>query len=224
MGMEYIYEFKNKRMTLSEFKNDIINDYVNTNKLKKELKEIYPVSTETLAKVLKGIKKLYCECTNCGEKDKNNFYKKNNSLCKKCIGESQSNKYINLSEDKKNEKIEKQKKWIINNLIKVRVHGAKNRAKRKNIDFDIDEKYIENLLIEQDYKCRYSGVQLELTIGSENSHINPNTISIDRINPKFGYIKGNINLVTAFVNSMKNDSQEDDFLMFINLICENFKK
>lgn len=38
---------------------------------------------------------------------------------------------------------------MMNNLIKVRVLAAKHRAKRKNIDFDIDEEYISFLLEKQ---------------------------------------------------------------------------
>jgi hypothetical protein len=32
--MEYIYLFNEKRLTLNEFKDDIINDWVNTSKTK----------------------------------------------------------------------------------------------------------------------------------------------------------------------------------------------
>jgi hypothetical protein len=64
--MEHIYNFKGNRMTLNEFKEDIINDYINTKKTKKELRKIYPISTITLSKVLKNVKKKYCECLKCG--------------------------------------------------------------------------------------------------------------------------------------------------------------
>lgn len=220
--MEYIYNFNGKKMTLNEFKDDIINDYVNTSKTKKELQQIYPVSKVTLSKILKNLKKKYCECYKCGEKELTEFYNTNKVLCKKCISDNNANNYINLPENKKIDKLIKQKTWQTNNIIKVRVLAAKHRAKRKNLDFDIDEEYIKIKLIEQNYKCKYTNVDLELTIGSDDNNMNPNTLSIDRINPNLGYIKNNIALVSAIVNSMKNDLTESSFLDVINLIQKNF--
>lgn len=222
--MEHIYTFKGKRLTLNQFKDDIINDWVNTNKTKKQILTVYPISKKTLAKVLKGIKKQYCECVKCGEKTPDKFYKKNRIQCKSCYSKSNSNRYNNLPTDIKKEVINNQKKWQNNNIIKVRVLAAKHRAKRKNLEFNIDENYINELLIKQNYQCAYTNVELQLTIGLDNMHFNPNTLSIDRINPKLGYIKNNVVLVTAIVNSMKNELSETTFLEVINLIQKNIKK
>jgi hypothetical protein len=222
--MEYIYNFNGTYLTLNEFKNDIINDWVNTNKTKKELHKLYPVSTTTLARVLKGIKKEYYECLECNETNPNKFHITNKKRCKICYSKNNSIWYKSLSNDKKNNKLNKIKIWQNNNIIKIRVLGAKHRAKRKNLDFDIDENYIETLLIKQNYRCLYTNVKLELTMGSDDSHINPNTLSIDRIDPKLGYTKNNIALVSAIVNNMKNDLKETSFLEVINLIYKNYKK
>jgi hypothetical protein len=222
--MEHIYNFNGKYVTLNDIKDDIIKDWVTTNKQKKEIHKIYPVSTTTLAKVLKGIKKQYCECVKCGEKDPQKFRETNKIQCKSCYSKSNSNYYENLPEEKKKEKINNQKKWQNNNIIKVRILGAKHRAKRKNIEFNIDEDYINELLIKQNYRCTYTNTELELKMGSDDMFINPNTISIDRINPKLGYTKNNVALVTGIVNHMKNELSETSFLEVINLIQKNYKK
>ena len=168
------------------------------------------------------IKNYLCEC---GETNPDNFYKKEKNKCKKCRSVKNLITYHNKTEEEKKTYIYKQKEWISNNVIKVRVLAAKHRAIRKKIDFEIDEKFINELLISQDYKCKYSGLKLDIeTIGSDENNVNPNTLSIDRIDSKLGYIKINIVLVAAIVNSMKNDLSEDDFIKVVNLICKNFKK
>ncbi len=222
--MEYLYNFNGNKLTLNEFKDKIIYDYIHTNKLKKELKSIYQVSEVTLGKVLKGVKKEYCECLKCGEKNYNAFYKNTKAICKTCISNYNTMKYINLSENKKNDLLIKQKKWQNNNLIRVRILAAKHRAIRKKIPFDIDEEFINELLIKQNFKCKYSNLELELEFGNDDNRVSPNTISIDRVNSDLGYVKNNVVLVSAIVNTMKNEFSEEEFLNTVNLICENSKK
>lgn len=218
--MEYIYNFNGNNMTLNEFKDDIINDYINTNKTKAELKQIYPVSTVTIGKILKGIKKEYCECLKCGNINKDNFYPKNKALCKQCKSVVNKIDYNNLPKDKKNQKLSQQKNWAKNNLIKVRVLAAKHRALRKNIEFDIDVDFIHSLLKKQNGLCKYSGVLLDIdnTNGDNDNRININTLSIDRVDSSKGYTKDNVVLVTAIVNSMKNDLSENEFIKIIKKI------
>jgi hypothetical protein len=55
-------------------------------------------------------------------------------------------------------------------------------------------------------------------IGSDEMLMNTNTLSIDRINSNLGYLKDNIVLVTAIVNSMKNELSEENFLFLIKQI------
>jgi hypothetical protein len=219
--MEHIYNFKGKRMTLNEFKEDIINDYINTKKTKKELHKIYPVSTVILSKVLKDVKKEYCECLKCGNETTDDFYPSNKSLCKICISSANKKGYKNLSENEKTVKINKQKNWINNNIIKVRVLAAKHRAIRKKITFDIDDEFINELFEKQNGLCKYSGVLLDITnTGSNENQMNINSLSIDRIDSSKGYTKDNVVLVTAIVNNMKNDLTENEFLKTITKICE----
>lgn len=158
----------------------------------------------------------------CGEIDESKFYISNKNKCKKCILKKENLKYKNKSDEEKNYYKLKQKNWASKNLIKIRVLAAKHRALRKKIDFDIDTIFIEELLIKQNYKCKYSGVILDInSIGCKNYNININTLSIDRINSNIGYIKSNIVLTSAIVNNMKNDLSDEDFIKIITLIYNN---
>jgi hypothetical protein len=160
----------------------------------------------------------------CGATNANEFYPKNKSKCKNCLRKVASVRYHNLNDDDKKKYIEYNKvsfkNWASNNIIRVRVLAAKHRAKKKGLEFDIDVNFITELLITQEYKCKYSGVLLNTTeIGSETNFLNPNTLSIDRLDSKKGYTRDNVVLVTAIVNSMKNDLSETDFMNVIKLVA-----
>lgn len=77
---------------------------------------------------------------------------------------------------------------------------AKQRVKNRNYDCDLTLEELKDLYDLQKGICALSGKQM--TRGSGEGRVATN-ISIDRINPKFGYTKSNIQLVCDFVNNMK---------------------
>ena len=84
---------------------------------------------------------------------------------------------------------------------------------RNNRDCDIDYEYIMELIKKQNNKCIYSGFEL---IWSNKTSINKG--SVDRINPLFGHIKGNCQLVTININYFKNNLTHNKFMKLIHLI------
>ena len=161
--------------------------------------------------------KYFCQC---GETKIENFYAKTKNKCKKCILEKAQNKYENMSDNDKKIYINKSKVWVSDNLIKYRTLAAKHRALKKNIEFDIDVEFITDLLQKQDFRCKYSNELLDLAnVGSFENQMNLNSLSIDRKDSNKGYTKDNVVLVTAIVNSMKNDLSENIFLGIIKTIC-----
>jgi len=176
-------------------------------------------------------KKYLCVC---GETDETKFYGASKSQCKQCALDKANNRYRTMSATDKKNYIEKSKKWASDNMIRVRVLGAKHRAIRKKLDFDIDDNFIIELLEKQNFRCRYSGELLDIKkMGSDDNFINKNSLSIDRIDSTKGYTKDNIVLVTSFVNSIKSDFSENNFLGLItkiyefnrfNILVENSKK
>jgi len=224
--MEPLFDAKNKRFINEKFKQTIIDEFVNTNLLKKDLMEKYNITTHTLNKILKGATKLFCSCAICGETDITKFYARNKKRCKECLSKESSEKYSNLSDVDKKKYLLRQHKWAKNNVIKCRILSAKHRAKIKKLEFDIDEEFINKLLIEQDYKCKYSGQPLDTTsIGSENTKMNINSMSIDRIDSKKGYTKDNVALTVSIVNTMKNELTETDFLNYVKILYDyNFNQ
>lgn len=161
-------------------------------------------------------KKREYKCT-CGETNPENFYPKRKSKCKKCILDGAKNKYANLSESDKKSYIEKQNKWQDDNFLQYRLLQARSRAKSKNIPFEIDVNYLEDLLSNQENRCFYSGLEMELNRAGNYS------ASIDRVDSSKGYVKGNVVFVIWAVNTMKNDLDENEFLRIVEAIHQKQK-
>jgi hypothetical protein len=125
--------------------------------------------------------------------DKN--YKENN---KKHIKEYHK-KYA-----KENYSTEKRRKQYIENVESELYHHAKNRAKNKNLQFNIIK---EDIVIPE--KCPVFDVPLNF----ENKD---NVPTLDRVDNTQGYIKGNIQVISFKANRLKNSSSMDELKKIIN--------
>lgn len=103
---------------------------------------------------------------------------------------------------------------FIMSAIRTKVTQAKTNNKRTKRPFDIDADYIYELWKSQNNKCIYTGEDFII----ETYH-NAN-LSIDKIEPELGYVKGNIQLVCWAVNRAKGDLSHDVFLNMCGLIHE----
>ena len=73
--------------------------------------------------------------------------------------------------------------------------------------FDLEPQDIKNKLNLTNTKCPVLGVNMEISkLGSKNNDLTP---SIDRIDPKKGYVKDNIIVVSMRANRIKNDATVD---------------
>lgn len=90
-------------------------------------------------------------------------------------------------------------------------------AKKRNIEFNITKEYAWKLYLEQNNKCYYTNLDIELKVRNSGNM----TASLDRIDSSKGYIEGNIVWVHKDVNLMKNVFSETYFLNLCNLIVNN---
>lgn len=104
--------------------------------------------------------------------------------------------------------------YFVTNILK----SCKSRDKEYNLDFD----YIVDLYIEQCGKCKISDILMTYKHCIETLNSSTN-ISIDRIDSSKGYIKGNIQLVTSWVNTMKNSKTMEEFIEMCNIIANHNK-
>lgn len=100
--------------------------------------------------------------------------------------------------------------------ISSKVIGCKSNTRKRNKDipFEIDRDYVFELYKQQKGLCALSGMELSIEIGSLRG------LSIDKINPDKGYVKGNIQLLCWAVNRAKGEINQDEFIQMCRLIIE----
>jgi hypothetical protein len=95
----------------------------------------------------------------------------------------------------------------------------KNRAQKKEKEFDITLEYISELFDKQNGKCALSGVDLIFYEDGKPKQ----TASLDRIDSSKGYINGNVQWIHKDINFMKQDYSEEHFKNLCRLIT-NYDK
>ena len=101
-----------------------------------------------------------------------------------------------------------------------RLSNIKRNVKKRGIKFNLSVVDLELQWKKQKGKCFYSDIDLKPHV-TDNTFVNKNNlISIDRIDPKKGYEKNNIQFVSYAINTAK---QELSHLEFIN-ICKYISK
>ena len=83
--------------------------------------------------------------------------------------------------------------------------AARNRAKERNLAFDLDIEYLISIF-PQDNLCPVLGFEFSMTPGAG---LVPNSPSIDRIVPALGYTKGNVIWVSHLANTIKSNATPD---------------
>ena len=96
---------------------------------------------------------------------------------------------------------------------KLEYTALKNRVKAKAKDgrvlgFNLTPEYIQKVFDEYKGKCTLTGLEFSMELGTKKKR-NPYRPSVDRISSNKGYVKGNIQIVLAIVNTMKMDYTDD---------------
>ncbi len=77
--------------------------------------------------------------------------------------------------------------------------ATRKRAKSRKLECDLDAQYVFDMVRSQNGRCALTGLRFSLDKGKSSAWI-PFKLSIDRIDSKKGYVKGNIRLVCLAVN------------------------
>lgn len=81
--------------------------------------------------------------------------------------------------------------------------NSRKRALKKQIDFNLDREYIIELFKDQEGKCYYSGIPLNIVKKSAETIHDPLKMTLDCIDPKKGYTRGNVVWCAYCVNAFK---------------------
>lgn len=100
-------------------------------------------------------------------------------------------------------------------------HGAKTRG----LKYEVTPIYLWKLYVKQNRKCALSGIEIFFNRDDRSQRIDvTRTASLDRIDSKIGYKKGNLQWVHKDVNNMKMALNEKDFIKWCNLISKHNNK
>lgn len=93
--------------------------------------------------------------------------------------------------------------------------NARHRAKERGQPCTIKESDIIVPAL-----CPILGIPLEVQVGV----LSHNSPSLDRIDPHFGYVPGNVWVISHRANTMKNDARPDELITFAKAILNHFNK
>lgn len=156
-------------------------------------------------------------CRLCGEDlPQNSFYyrtdtKKYRTECHSCFSNKRA-EYHKENKTRISEKgIQRRSNFPISKILKQ----AQSSANRKQLDFNLDA---SDIVIPE--FCKYLGIKLTNIQG--NGFVDSN-ISIDRIDPTKGYVKGNVEIISRKANIMKNNASKDELILFAESILRIYK-
>jgi hypothetical protein len=157
--------------------------------------------------------KMFCNnpvirvCKNC-----NKNYKPTGTsqkYCKNCgslmVLKASSDWYYTNHEENKIKRKMQSKKFREENPIQRLFYGAKNRAKEFNLDFNIEPEDLFLPEICPVFKTKFK---------SKTSY----AMSLDRIDPSKGYVKGNIQIISKKANTMKSNATKEELKQFADWI------
>lgn len=142
-----------------------------------------------------------CKCKNCGIEFTYKKYGRTKIYCN------------NKCKDEFYKKSDKWKEWYDNRLPKRMLYNAKTRAKKLNLDFNIDE----SDCIVPEY-CPILGLKLEYGSGKGYK---PSSPSLDRVVPSKGYVKGNVRVISGRANLLKNDATIEEIERILQYMKEH---
>ena len=152
----------------------------------------------------------------------NSYRKAENGQCCKCssIANKERSKLTDLEKHKKmRERIDKQwnnsisgknakQRWKERNpkwaWVISAVGGAKTRAREKGIPFALTKEHVYSILTDI---CPILGYEF-IFIG--NKQMSERSPSIDRINPKLGYVDGNVAIISVKANAIKSNASWEE--------------
>ena len=127
------------------------------------------------------------------------------SICKPCRSAISYNSRKKRTEEY-NIKLKEKNEIDMNSRGYLIWKRAKDRAHKNNLDFNITRSHVVSWL--NIGVCQATGLKLNLIFGKEK--LNPLGPSLDRINPKLGYVVGNVRMVSWIFNRAKGDGSDED--------------
>ena len=146
-------------------------------------------------------------CTKCKEVKSTTEFQKNcrskdgrRSDCAVCRNLARKESYYNGSD--------KGRYHTVRGKCTQHCASAKQRAKKRGLEFNLTSSFLEELWNKQGGKCAITGTEFDL---KGTCALTGSGAAVDKINPKLGYTQDNVQLLCSWVNTMKNAHSMDEF-------------
>ena len=105
--------------------------------------------------------------------------------------------------------------------IEIMYKAALQRAKKDGIPFDIDIEYLKSIKTD---KCPIFDIQLTWGKIGEGNINTSNAPSLDKIKPEYGYIKGNVCIISNIANKIKQNVGYEELYKVADWLHEKMKE
>ena len=146
-------------------------------------------------------------CTKCKEVKSTTEFQKNcrakdglMTRCRTCKNLARKESYYNGSD--------KGRYHTVRGKCTQHCASAKQRAKKRGLEFNLTSSFLEELWNKQGGKCAITGTEFDL---KGTCSITGSGAAVDKIDPTKGYLRDNVQLLCSWVNTMKGARSMDEF-------------
>lgn len=110
-------------------------------------------------------------------------------------------------------------KTVFGAQLEIMAHNAKQRAIKDQVPYDIDFGYLKSISTQT---CPVFGIQLAWgTLGEGGNNNSP---SLDKIKPEWGYVRGNVIIMSHLANTIKQDVGWEEIMCLAVWLKEKIKE
>lgn len=118
--------------------------------------------------------------------------------------------------------IQQQSEYVSKYIMRMYWTSLILNAKNRDISFELDPKDLDNVLEQQNFQCKLSGIPISLPKNSDEFLLDREwTASVDRIDSSKNYTKDNIQFVHKDINKMKMNLSQKQFIEYCRAVSQN---
>ena len=122
---------------------------------------------------------------------------------------------ISYCRDCRTKQIIKNNKSSLESYLANRARTVRTRAKSNGYPCDLNTAYLMELYRKQEGKCFYTDENMEVPEGGKVELAFRLVLSVDKIIPTLGYVKGNVVLCTLKANTIKGDLSMEEMKIWL---------
>jgi hypothetical protein len=120
--------------------------------------------------------------------------------------------------------IEEHKKFGFEDIRAHHWYNIKKYAIKRNLEFNISMEYAWGVFEKQQGRCALSDLPIWFAKTRKEHATGGTTASLDRIDSSKGYVEGNVQWVHKWINVMKSDHTEAEFLYYCEQVVNKQRK